>query len=87
MDGQCMKTSTFWIMLEVLPDAHCIICCKIYHNISYAIICKIRPHRRCKGRDHPDGISMHKSTKVQDGSGLPGGGCIFWKKPPVFDRS
>ena len=42
---------------------------------------KIRPHRRCKGRDHPDGISQLRFRFTW------GGGPFIWKKPPVFDRS
>ena len=40
----------------------------------------IRPHKRCKGRDHPDGISQLRFR-------FTWGGAFIWKKPPVFDRS
>ena len=50
-----------------------------YHAVTNPD-CKIRPHRRCKGRDHPDGISQQRFR-------FTWGGGIFWKKPPVFDRS
>ena len=43
-------------------------------------IVEIRPHRRCKGRDHPDGISQLRFRFTW------GGGAFIWKKPPVFDR-
>ena len=50
------------------------------NDYTWLLGTKIRPHRRCKGRDHPDGISQLRFRFTWRGG-------IFWKKPPVFDRS
>ena len=42
---------------------------------------KIRPHRRYKGREHPDGISQMRFGFIWERRG------IFWKKTSVFGRS
>ena len=48
-----------------------------YNGVCIRVCVKIRPHRRCKGRDHP---GWHKSTKVQ----VYLGGGLYLEKTSCF---
>ena len=53
---------------------------QIDRSTTTTAIARIRPHRRCLGRDRPDGTRKRLQVYL-------GGGAFFRPKPPVFDRS